>query len=439
MDKMLGGYQALQIRLLNGRIFQKLLSKEPDAQYRSEQGKILTVLWQNEDGRATATDIALASGLANNTLTSMIKKLVDQGLVTIEQSDQDKRKKFVVLTELGWAQKEIGDRVSKELGEIFYQGFSNQEIREFEAYQERIITNLKSKENDMQGKEVTVMIGITGVTGKLGSYVADLVDQQGISSIHLARRPERAKVYASAEIRKMVYANTPEVVEALKGIDVLLMVSARENPERVEEHKSFLDAAKLAGVQHIVYTSFYGADEKATFTLSRDHAQTEAYIKKLGFTYTFLRDNFYLDFFIDIALENGEIRGPAGRGRVSAVARKDTSRVAAEILLNPKEWENQTLNLTGPEDLSMEEIVELLSKETGNAITYVDESVEEAYESRKKQPAQNWEYDAWVSTYTAIKVGEQAGVSTDVKKVLGRPAMNLIDVLKERQLLEDDL
>ena len=282
------------------------------------------------------------------------------------------------------------------------------------------------------------MIGITGVTGKLGSYVADLVDQQGISSIHLARSPERAKVYASAEIRKMVYANTPEVVEALKGIDVLLMVSARENPERVEEHKSFLDAAKLAGVQHIVYTSFYGADEKATFTLSRDHAQTEAYIKKLGFTYTFLRDNFYLNFFIDIALENGEIRGPAGRGRVSAVARKDTSRVAAEILLNPKEWENQTLNLTGPENLSMEEIVELLSKETGNAITYVDESVEEAYESRKKWPAQNWEYDAWVSTYTAIKAGEQAGVSTDVKKVLGRPAMSLIDVLKERQLLEDD-
>ena len=149
MDKMLGGYQALQIRLLNGRLFQKLLSKEPDAQYRSEQGKILTVLWQNEDGRATATDIALASGLANNTLTSMIKKLVDQGLVTIEQSDQDKRKKFVVLTELGWAQKAIGDRVSKELGEIFYQGFSDQEIREFEAYQERIITNLKAKENDM--------------------------------------------------------------------------------------------------------------------------------------------------------------------------------------------------------------------------------------------------------------------------------------------------
>ena len=91
------------------------------------------------------------------------------------------------------------------------------------------------------------MIGITGVTGKLGSYVSDLVDKKGIASIHLARSPERATVYASAEIRKMVYANTPEVVEALKGIDVLLMVSARENPERVEEHKSFFRCRKACG------------------------------------------------------------------------------------------------------------------------------------------------------------------------------------------------
>ena len=215
------------------------------------------------------------------------------------------------------------------------------------------------------------------------------------------------------------------------------MVSARENPERVEEHTSFLNAAKLAGVQHIVCTSFYGADEKATFTLSRDHAQTEAYIKELGFTYTFLRDNFYLDFLIDMALENGEIRGPAGSGKVSAVARKDTSSVAAEILLHAKKWENQTLNLTGPEDLSMEEIVALLSKESGKTIAYVDESVEEAYESRKKWPAQTWEYDAWVSTYTAIKAGEQAGVSTDVEKVLGYPASSLLDILRDRKLIEE--
>ena len=86
----------------------------------------------------------------------------------------------------------------------------------------------------------------------------------------------------------------------------------------------------------------------------------------------------------------------------------------------------------------MEEIVALLSKETGNSISYVDESLEEAYESRKKWPAETWEYDAWVSTYTAIKVGEQAGVSTDVEKVLGYPAGSLLDILRDRKLIEEN-
>ena len=85
----------------------------------------------------------------------------------------------------------------------------------------------------------------------------------------------------------------------------------------------------------------------------------------------------------------------------------------------------------------MQEIVALLSKETSNAITYVDESVEEAYESRKKWSAQTWEYDAWVSTYTAIKAGEQAGVSTDIEKVLGHPASSLSDILRDRKLIEE--
>ncbi|RSJ82699.1 MarR family winged helix-turn-helix transcriptional regulator [Streptococcus cristatus] len=131
---------AYHIRLLNGRIFQKLLSQEPEALYRSEQGKILTVLWNSETGCATAT------GLANNTLTTMLKKLEEQGLVTFSQCGSDKRKKYVKLTERGWSQKEVGHRVSQKLDEIFYKGFSEEEIRQFESYQERILANLKEKE-----------------------------------------------------------------------------------------------------------------------------------------------------------------------------------------------------------------------------------------------------------------------------------------------------
>ena len=140
---------AHHIRLLNGRIFQKLLRQDPDSLYRSEQGKILTVLWKSETGCATATDIALATGLTNNTLTSMIKKLEEQNLVIISPCGIDKRKKYVKLTEQGWSQKEVGNRVSKKLDAIFYKGFSEEEIRQFENYQERILENLKEKANEV--------------------------------------------------------------------------------------------------------------------------------------------------------------------------------------------------------------------------------------------------------------------------------------------------
>lgn len=138
---------AHHIRLLNGRLFQKLLRQDPDSLYRSEQGKILAVLWNSETGCATATDIALATGLANNTLTTMIKKLEDQNLVIISPCGIDKRKKYVKLTERGWSQKEVGLRISQKLDAIFYKGFTEEEIRQFESYQERILDNLKENGN----------------------------------------------------------------------------------------------------------------------------------------------------------------------------------------------------------------------------------------------------------------------------------------------------
>ena len=140
---------AHHIRLLNGRIFQKLLSRDPEALYRSEQGKILAVLWNSETGCATATDIALATGLSNNTLTTMIKKLEEQNLVIVSPCGKDRRKKYLVLTELGQSQKKVSDRVSQELDAIYYKGFSDEEINQFEGFQERILANLKEKEDQI--------------------------------------------------------------------------------------------------------------------------------------------------------------------------------------------------------------------------------------------------------------------------------------------------
>lgn len=275
------------------------------------------------------------------------------------------------------------------------------------------------------------MIGVTGVTGKLGGQVAKVLSQKGLKAIHIARSPERAIKYDNAEIRKASYENSEESRKALEGIKTLLMVSAKENPKRVEEHHDFIDAAKMAGVEHIVYISFYNNKKDATFTLSRDHYQTEKYIKEQGLKYTFLRDNFYIDFFLDLCFEYGEIRGPAGDGLVSAVARRDAADIVVAVMLNVQEYENKVLNLTGPRDLSMKDIVKVVGEKLGKEIFYINETVEEAYESRKVWEAEQWQYDSWVSTYTAIEKGEQSGVSLDIEKILNRSATSLEDLVKE--------
>ena len=79
----------------------------------------------------------------------MIKKLEEQNLVTVSPCGEDKRKKYLVLTDLGQSQKEVGQRISQKLDTIFYKGFSEEEIHQFEAFQERILANLKEKENEV--------------------------------------------------------------------------------------------------------------------------------------------------------------------------------------------------------------------------------------------------------------------------------------------------
>lgn len=274
-------------------------------------------------------------------------------------------------------------------------------------------------------------IAVTGVTGNLGGMVSRLCKKNGIEVRNLARNVEKAEKLGFSNVFKSSYDKSEDTVKSLEGIEVLFMVSGSENPNRVQQHKDFIDAAKIAEVSHIIYLSFYNASKNSIFTLGRDHYATEEYIKENGFKYTFLRDNFYVDFFVDLCREYGEIKGPAGNGKVSAVVRSDVSEVVAKILENPGKCENQTLNMTGPEELSMDEIVKTVSKYFGKEIKYIEETVEEAYESRKIWKAEQWEYDSWVSTYTAIAENEQSGISNDIEKVLGRKATSLVEYLEK--------
>lgn len=274
-------------------------------------------------------------------------------------------------------------------------------------------------------------IGITGVTGTIGGHVARLLSNDGFPLVLLPRNPAKAPTLPRAVVRPADYGDRNLCERSLEGIETLFMVSGRESETRMDEHHSFVDAAQAAGVRHVVYTSFMGAAPDATFTLARDHYATEEYIRDAGLAYTFLRDCLYSDFLEGMVGDDGVIRGPAGNGAAAVVAQADVASCAAAVLRNPATHAGITYTLTGPEALTMVQIAHIISAVRGRTVTFHDETVSEAYESRKKWPAPDWQYDAWVSTYTAIAAGEMEHVSDDVETITGRRPLSLKEVLRE--------
>jgi NAD(P)H dehydrogenase (quinone) len=277
-------------------------------------------------------------------------------------------------------------------------------------------------------------LAVTGSTGGLGGMVARQLAELGQPQRLLVRDAGRAPDLDGAVPLVFSYADAGLSAKALEGVKVLFMVSAAEAEDRLQQHYSFIDAAAAAGVQHVVYTSFYGAAPSSVFTLGRDHYATEARIRASGMDFTFLRDNFYLDFLPLLTGEDGVIRGPAGNGMVSAVAREDIARCAVAVLRDPALHVGTTYNLTGPEEITLARAAEVLTAETGRSITYHPETVEEAYASRASYGAPPWQVDAWVSTYTAIAAGELAGLSPDVRGLTGRDPLSLAEFLAQPQL-----
>ena len=273
---------------------------------------------------------------------------------------------------------------------------------------------------------------MTGSTGRLGGRVARRLAESGVAQRLIVRDVARAPELPAAEARQATYDDTDAVAAALRGADVVLMVSAAENPDRVGQHRAFIDGAVRAGVGHLVYTSFVGADAGAVFTLGRDHFRTEEYIRESGVAFTFLRDNLYADFFPMMVGQDDVIRGPAGKGRVAAVAQDDIADVAAAVLMNPAAHVGSVYNLSGPEALTLTQVAETITAVSGRPVSYHEETLPEAYESRASYGAPDWQVEAWVSTYTAIAAGEFAGVTGDVESVSGHPATPLAEVVRRQ-------
>ena len=280
------------------------------------------------------------------------------------------------------------------------------------------------------------LIAVTGATGTLGRAVAERLSAAGAELRLVVRDAGRSRFLPRSEVVENPggYADGPGLTAALGGVHTLYLVSAAEAEDRLSQHYTAVDAAAAAGVQRVVYTSFLGARPDSTFTLGRQHALTEDRIRATGVRWTFLRHGFYADFVPFFATpEDGRavIAAPAGEGRAGFVSRDDLADVAAAVLRDDSDrLDGRALEVTGPEAITLAEAAAVLTEVTGAPAEYRDQSVEEAWATRRPSGHPDWEIEGWVTSYLAIAADELSLVTDVVPELTGHPALTVAEHLR---------
>ncbi|MBN2879311.1 MAG: MarR family transcriptional regulator [Clostridia bacterium] len=141
-----GGYLVSQIKYLQSRAFSRMLSKSGIEEFNGAQGRILFVLWQQDN--ISIAELSQKTKLSKNALTSMLDRMESKKLIKRESDEKDRRKIRILLTSGAQALEAQYKKVSEEMTEVFYSGFTDDEIDQFENQLKRIIDNLDRKEKD---------------------------------------------------------------------------------------------------------------------------------------------------------------------------------------------------------------------------------------------------------------------------------------------------
>ncbi len=215
-------------------------------------------------------------------------------------------------------------------------------------------------------------IAVTGATGQLGGFVVAELKKRVSSEdiVALVRTPDKA-ADLGVEARAFDYTKPEILVEALTGIDRMLLISGNEIGQRAIQHANVIDAAKKAGVKWIVYTSLLRADT-STLNLAGEHLATEKKLKDSGIDYTILRNGWYTENYtasIEGALAGGAFIGSAGEGKISSAPRANYAEAAAVVLAD-ENHKGKVYELAGDESYTLSDLAKEISSQTGKDIPY---------------------------------------------------------------------
>ncbi|MFD2418898.1 SDR family oxidoreductase [Amycolatopsis pigmentata] len=280
------------------------------------------------------------------------------------------------------------------------------------------------------------MIVVTGATGQLGRLVVEgLLERLPAGEIVAAvRSPEKANWAAErgVVVRKADYDQPETLSSAFEGADKVLLVSGSDVGKRVAQHKAAVEAARDAGVAHLVYTSAPKADT-SPLVLAPDHKATEEFIRASGLTYTILRNNWYSEGYtqaIEQGARTGNFVGSAGDGRVATATRADYAAAAVEVLTGDGHA-NEIYELSGDIAWTRAELAAEISKATGKEVTYTDLPTDEhkAVLVQAGLPAPVAELLAAIDAN--IKDGVLSATPGDLKALIGRPPTPIADTVAE--------
>ncbi|MEM5538497.1 SDR family oxidoreductase [Olleya sp. AS48] len=275
-------------------------------------------------------------------------------------------------------------------------------------------------------------IAVTSASGKLGtSIIKNLIQLIGKDNIvGIARTPEKAK-FLDVPIREGDYNNQKQFVNALKGIDVLLLVSGMDAPEkRIIQHQNVIEAAKQNGVKKIVYTSIVGAETGNAFSpIVQTNRQTEKDVQNSGLEWVIGRNGIYIEpdlEYIDTYVKEGKITNCAASGKCTYTSRDELGFAYAKMLTQDKH-NNKIYNLVG-EAITQNQLASYINQVYGTNLLFNSVTVED-YAKERKAALGNFMGIVIAGIYEGI-LNDAYNVSSDYATVSGRPHKSILSIIK---------
>jgi uncharacterized protein YbjT (DUF2867 family) len=263
---------------------------------------------------------------------------------------------------------------------------------------------------------------VTGATGTIGRDVTKQLARKGAAVRASVRDQAKARKQFGVEIALATFdfEDTASFPGALIGVEkVFLLPPLMLN--QVEVTNAFVDAAKRAGVRHIVKLSAIGADISSPYTFGKWHAANEQHIRESGLVFTFLRPNSFMQNFITyFPPRNGSIYLPWGNGTASFVDTRDIASVAAEMLTSDGH-EEKIYTLTGPAALGIADVARILSEAVGREFKYIDVPEGAARDGMLQAGLPQWQAEPLLELHATNKQNRWSAVTADVEKVTGNP------------------